>query len=85
MEFVFIFILRSSAIKDSNDGIVLTQRALKPNEPFEIKIDKMIAKWAGSIEIGVTTHSPDSLEFPSTMTNIRCEIENRPYCCCGRI
>ncbi len=31
----------------------------------------MVDKWAGSIEIGVTTHSPLELDFPSTMTNLR--------------
>ena len=31
----------------------------------------MVSKWAGSIEIGVTTHSPPDLDFPSTMTNVR--------------
>jgi neuralized-like protein 4 len=31
----------------------------------------MIDKWAGSVEIGVTLHSAEELEFPSTMTNIR--------------
>ena len=31
----------------------------------------MVAKWAGSIEIGLTTHCPTDLDFPSTMTNIR--------------
>ena len=30
-----------------------------------------MTKWAGSIEIGVTTHAPSDLEFPSTMTNVR--------------
>ena len=30
----------------------------------------MTEKWAGSVEIGVTTHSPEVLQFPSTMTNI---------------
>ena len=30
----------------------------------------MVTKWAGSIEIGVTTHAPSDLEFPSTMTNV---------------
>ena len=31
----------------------------------------MVTKWAGSIEIGVTSHAPSDLEFPSTMTNVR--------------
>lgn len=28
-------------------------------------------KWAGTIEIGVTMHSAEELNFPSTMTNVR--------------
>uniref|UniRef100_A0A0L8HEA4 NHR domain-containing protein n=1 Tax=Octopus bimaculoides TaxID=37653 RepID=A0A0L8HEA4_OCTBM len=62
---------RPNAHEDFNYGVVLTNRPLKPNELFEVRIDKMIDKWAGSIEIGVTTHSPTSLEFPPTMTNVR--------------
>ena len=30
----------------------------------------MVDKWYGSIEIGVTIHSPLTLEYPSTMTDI---------------
>ena len=60
-----------SALDDFNNGVVLTNRTLKPNEIFEVRIDKMVDKWAGSIEIGLTLHAPESLEFPSTMTNIR--------------
>ncbi len=57
---------------DFNNGVVLTSRHLRPNEMFEVRLDKMVDKWAGSIEIGVTTHSPLELDFPSTMTNMRC-------------
>lgn len=56
---------------DFNNGVVLTQRILRSSEMFEVRIDKIIDKWAGSIEIGVTTHTPMGLDFPSTMTNIR--------------
>ncbi len=38
---------------------------------IQVRLDKMVSKWAGSIEIGVTTHSPPDLDFPSTMTNVR--------------
>ena len=38
---------------------------------IQVRLDKLIDKWAGSVEIGVTTHSPNDLDFPSTMTNIR--------------
>ena len=61
---------RPNAADDFNFGVVLTNRPLKPNEVFEVRLDKMVTKWTGSIEIGVTTHSPNSLEFPSTMTNV---------------
>jgi len=62
---------RPNAADDFNFGVVLTNRPLKTNEVFEVRLDKMVTKWAGSIEIGVTTHAPNDLEFPSTMTNIR--------------
>ncbi|KOC67724.1 Neuralized-like protein 4 [Habropoda laboriosa] len=62
---------RSNIIDDFNNGVVLTSRPLKPNELFEVRLDKIVTKWAGSIEIGVTTHSPTELEFPFTMTNVR--------------
>ncbi|KAK7792172.1 hypothetical protein R5R35_005131 [Gryllus longicercus] len=62
---------RPNAMDDFNNGVVLTNRPLKPNELFEVRLDKMVTKWAGSIEIGVTTHNPTELEYPSTMTNVR--------------
>lgn len=68
------FILGSipcSAIDDFNNSVVLTNRQLKSDELFEVQLDQLVDKWAGSIEIGVTTHSPQDLEFPSTMTNIQ--------------
>ncbi|WAR14180.1 NEUL4-like protein [Mya arenaria] len=62
---------RPNAVDDFNNGVVLTARTIRPNEHFEVRLDKMVDKWAGSIEIGLTLHTPESLEFPSTMTNIR--------------
>lgn len=38
---------------------------------FEVRLDRVVTKWAGSIEIGITTHSPMELEFPFTMTNVK--------------
>ncbi|XP_060517593.1 neuralized-like protein 4 isoform X2 [Cylas formicarius] len=62
---------RPNATDDFNNGVVLTARPLKTGEFFEVRLDKVVTKWAGSIEIGVTTHSPTDLEFPFTMTNVR--------------
>ncbi|KAE8743975.1 bluestreak [Frankliniella occidentalis] len=62
---------RPNALEDFNNGVVLTSRPLRANELFEVRLDKMVSKWAGSIEIGVTTYCPTELEYPATMTNIR--------------
>lgn len=63
--------LRPNAADDFNNGVVLTSRPLKLGELFEVRLERVVTKWAGSIEIGVTTHSPTDLEFPFTMTNVR--------------
>ncbi|GFR92101.1 neuralized-like protein 4 [Elysia marginata] len=62
---------RPNATDDFNNGVILTNRTLRPNEVFEVRLDRLVDKWAGSIEIGLTTHQPTDLDFPSTMTNIR--------------
>ena len=62
---------RPNAQSDFNHGVVLTARPLRPDEIFEVVLDQVVMKWAGSIEIGVTAHRPEDLEFPATMTNIR--------------
>ncbi|XP_066296523.1 neuralized-like protein 4 isoform X1 [Branchiostoma lanceolatum] len=63
--------LRPNALEDFNNGVILTTRPLRTLEMFTVRIDKMVDKWAGSIEIGLTSHTPPELEFPSTMTNVR--------------
>lgn len=65
------FNLNCSASDDFNNGVVLTRRALKPNELFQVRLERVVSKWAGSIEIGITEHSPTELDFPFTMTNVR--------------
>lgn len=62
---------RPNAQSDFNHGVVLTSRPLKPNELFEVVLDRVVTKWAGSIEIGVTTLRPEELDYPATMTNVR--------------
>lgn len=65
------FLPNYSASDDFNNGVVLTKRALRANELFQVRLERVVSKWAGSIEIGVTTHSPSELEFPFTMANVR--------------
>ncbi|OWR53166.1 hypothetical protein KGM_201376 [Danaus plexippus plexippus] len=61
---------RARPLDDYNNGVVMTHRPLYDNELFEIRIDRLVDKWSGSIEVGVTTHNPATIRFPSTMTNI---------------
>ncbi|KAF0766521.1 neuralized-like protein 4 isoform X1 [Aphis craccivora] len=61
---------RPNALDDFNNGVVLTNRPLRLNELFEVRLDRLVTKWAGSIEIGVTTHSPGDIDYPLTMTNV---------------
>ncbi|KAJ8401738.1 hypothetical protein AAFF_G00377090 [Aldrovandia affinis] len=62
---------RRRPLDEFNNGVVMTNRPLRQNEMFEIRIDKLVDKWSGSIEIGVTTHNPNNLDYPATMTNLR--------------
>ncbi|XP_060809528.1 neuralized-like protein 4 isoform X2 [Amyelois transitella] len=61
---------RARPLDDYNNGVVMTHRPLYDCELFEIRIDKLVDKWSGSIEVGVTTHNPATIRFPSTMTNM---------------
>lgn len=49
----------------------MTRRPLRPNELFQVRLERVVSKWAGSIEIGITEHNPTELDFPFTMTNVR--------------
>lgn len=41
---------RRRPLDEFNNGVVMTHRPLKDNELFEIRIDKLVDKWSGSIE-----------------------------------
>lgn len=60
-----------SAFEFFNNGIVMTNRTLRTNELFQVRLDLVIPKWAGSIEIGVTQHSSYDIKFPFKMSNAK--------------
>jgi hypothetical protein len=39
-------------------------------------LDVLVDKWSGSIEVGITTHNPGTLDIPATMTNMRSGMYN---------
>lgn len=61
---------RPHALGEFNDSIVMSNRPLRDGEIFEIVIERMVERWSGSIEAGVTLIRPEDLEFPNTMTDI---------------
>lgn len=45
---------RARPLDDYNNGVVMTHRPLYDNELFEIRIDRLVDKWSGSIEVPET-------------------------------
>merc|ERR1719295_752512 len=62
---------RKRPFDEFNHGVVMTHPPLENEELLELRIDRLVDKWSGSIEVGFTTHNPANLEFPATMTNQR--------------
>ena len=48
----------------------MSNRPLRDGELFEIQIERMVERWSGSIEAGVSLIRPEELDFPNTMTDI---------------
>ena len=42
---------RKRPFDEFNNGVVMTHRPLQDNELFEIRIDRLVDKWSGSIEV----------------------------------
>ena len=56
---------------DFSYSVFFTSSVSDPVFLLQIRLDTLIDKWSGSIEVGITTHNPSLLEFPATMTNMR--------------
>lgn len=42
---------RRRPLDEFNNGVVMTARPLRPDELFELRIDGLVDKWSGSIEV----------------------------------
>lgn len=51
---------RPRAFGEFNDAIVISTRALREGEMFEVLIEKMVDRWSGSIEAGERRHLPSA-------------------------
>lgn len=61
---------RLHPLQEFNNGVVLTDRPLQLGRPLEFCLDRVVNKWCGSLELGITRYSADSLPLPSTMTSV---------------
>ena len=66
-----VCILISRPAEEFNYGVVMTDRSLNDNELFEVKIEELVDRWSGSLEIGVSTQSPDKYDFPASSMNMK--------------
>ena len=60
-------------LQEFNHGLVFSAGPLQDNQMVEVRIDKKIHSWSGSIEMGITQCDPNMLEapFPSSATELR--------------
>lgn len=61
---------RPNSHGEFNNAVVVSNRPLRDDEIFEVTIESMTGRWSGSIEIGITKIPPESIDFPTTMTDI---------------
>lgn len=54
-----------------NHGLIFSKLPLNENEMFEIRVDRIINSWSGSMAIGVTTANPNSIDIPSSASGLK--------------
>jgi neuralized-like protein 4 len=56
---------------DFDNGLVITAEPLVNDVLFEIRIDRKVNSWSGSLEIGVVDCDPLHFEFPACSSKIQ--------------
>ncbi|KAG8236592.1 hypothetical protein J437_LFUL016944 [Ladona fulva] len=54
--------------EEQHYGVAITNRPLKDNELFEVRLDRKTSKWNYGMTNGVTTHDPKDLDIPVSGT-----------------
>lgn len=62
---------RRNAATEFNNALIFSKCALKDSEIYEVRIDRKINNWSGSLAIGVMTSDPNSLEIPSSASGLK--------------
>ncbi|XP_046382515.1 neuralized-like protein 4 [Ischnura elegans] len=53
------------------NGVVLTNRPLRRNELFEVRLDKKLKAYSYSLGLGITSYTPDNIKVPDHMFNLK--------------
>uniref|UniRef100_UPI00398EBDCF neuralized-like protein 4 n=1 Tax=Pristiophorus japonicus TaxID=55135 RepID=UPI00398EBDCF len=62
---------RGKPTEEFNHGLALSRQPLVDGQLFQVRIDRKVNSWSGSIEIGVTALDPNTLDFPSSATGLK--------------
>lgn len=54
-----------------NHGLIFSKHTLKENEIFQIRVDRVVNSWSGSMAIGVTTANPSNIDIPSSAAGLK--------------
>ena len=66
-KFVILCLFRTAKRTDSyNQGVIVTNRPLKENEMFEVKLDGLSNRWTSSLMIGALFEAPERIHLPVT-------------------
>lgn len=71
--------VRLEAEDEFNNAVVMSDRVLKRDELIQLKVDRIITRWSGSLEIGLTTTEPAKYRIPVTLS----ESDDNLWLLCG--
>jgi neuralized-like protein 4 len=57
----------------------MTNRPLRSGELLEVIIEKTLTNWYGALQLGVTLHRPETIDYPTLLT----EITDKIWCLSG--
>ena len=67
----YTIVSRKNAVSQFDAATFMSNRPLQDNELFQLRIDNVMTRWNGSLQIGLTTESPASLEFPRSLVGMQ--------------
>ena len=61
---------RDLALQEFNNALVFSREPLQNDVVFEVRIERKVDTWSGSIEVGVTAADPATFTLPTSASNL---------------